>query len=233
MVIDPVLIVLAFSAGMIAFLNPCGLAMLPSYVSYYLSRENGQSIMSKSILQGIGFGAIMTLGFVSVFATGGAILSYLGSRVIIYSFWMTLIIGVILILLGFLMLINRSFSLTMPIKNPIKAPVKKGYSSIYLFGVGYAIASLSCTIPIFIMVVSTALSTGGFVNGTLIFLAYSLGMGSVMILLSIAVATSKELILRHLNSAMLYIKRISALILIVAGIYLIYFQLFVNRLLGL
>lgn len=62
-----------------------------------------------------------------------------------------------------------------------------GYINFFLFGIGYDIASHSCTLPLFLLVVFQALPAGGIVRGSFVFVSYVLGMGAVMIAVSLAI----------------------------------------------
>lgn len=95
---------------------------------------------------------------------------------------------------------------------------------IFLFGVGYATASAACAFPVFLMVVFAAMSSGGFLSDVLIFLMYSLGMVVLMVSMAMAVAASKNLVLHRFGRIVPYVRKVGAVILILAGIYLIYLQ---------
>ena len=95
---------------------------------------------------------------------------------------------------------------------------------------GFAIASLGCTLPIFLLVVTSAIKSSGFFNGIIIFLMYATGMSFFMILFSLAVAFSKTAIEKLLKKWMPYIYKFGAVVVIMAGIYLIYNQFVLGRL---
>ncbi len=90
----------AFGAGMVTTVSPCGIAMLPAYVSLYLgAREKG--FWAKSSLRrgarALAMSGVVTLGFVVFFGIMGAILSLGGQFLLTYIPWMAVIIGVVLI----------------------------------------------------------------------------------------------------------------------------------------
>lgn len=219
---ETVLAGLAFSAGVAAFFNPCSYAMLPAYVSYYLGR-GGKREKTKSALrrglEGAGFGSAATLGFLSVFLIVGALVSWVGEGIKPYFPWLSAVVGIVLVSMGLLW----SANIPLPSLPTLKAPLKTAHLSFYLFGVAYAFAAVSCVLPVFLMILLSALATGGFASGILIFIVYALGMGVMMITVAVAVALSKELLLRRFRSALPYVKKVSAAILIAAGAYLIYF----------
>lgn len=219
--VDPVLLSSAFAAGLVTFFNPCAYAMLPAYISYQFSR-GGKIAQSAgwNILRGAGTGLAVSLGFVFVFLALGEIVSFTGIQVSQYLPWGTVVIGMALILLGVLWLANVKMSVSI---SP-RVPKSGGLFSFFIFGAGYAVASAACALPVFLMVVSTAVSSGGFLSGLVIFLAYSLGMIVVMVPTAIAVSASKNLALNRFESVMSNTQKIGAIIMVLAGIYLIYTQ---------
>lgn len=215
----------AFTAGFIATVNPCGWAMLPSFVSYYLgSKEEDyeQRPITSRIWEGFGLGLIVTAGFLSVFGITGYVISA-GLRFIIQ--WMPLaglLIGVSLVFLGIWLYTGKSLPFSLPTPNMnLNARNPK---SVYLFGVAYAMASLSCTLPIFLAVVGAGLAASG--TGTLIimFAAYGAGMSVVLMAVSIGAVLLKGTIVQSFNRFLPHVHKFGASMLVIAGIYLIWYQ---------
>ena len=216
---DFVNISFAFSAGILAFLSPCSFPLLPAYISYYLGLEETSSgkgqaapVLKKGILGGVAcaVGAILVLTMIGigVSAFGGAIEPYVPK--------MEPIVGVILVIMGMLML----FGAPLGFRIKMKAGTRRGYTSLFGFGVLYALATAGCVAPIFLGVVSRAVSSG-FVGGMAIFLSYALGLSLLLIIVTLLVASAKDMMMAKLMRAMPYVGRVGALILIVVGIYLI------------
>jgi len=220
--VDPALLSLAFSAGFLTFFNPCAYAMLPAYIAYQFSQRGSEAAtITRSLIKGAGTGAAVSLGFITVFIAIGTLVSLAGAQIKPYLPWASIVIGGIIIALGILWLANirLSFFFVSP-----RAPLKGGYFHFFIFGVGYATASVACALPVFLMVVFTALSSGGLLSGLMIFLAYSLGMVVVMIPLAITISATKNLTLLRFERVVPYVQKIGAVILIIAGVYLIYTQ---------
>ncbi|MCH7779625.1 MAG: AAA family ATPase [Acidobacteria bacterium] len=95
--------------------------------------------------------------------------------------------------------------------------------SIALFGVAYAVASVSCTLPIFLAVTSAATTAGSVPEGIVVFGAYGLGMGAVLVALAIAVATSRRAIVGQMQRIMPYVERIGGWLLLGSGIFIVYY----------
>ena len=215
---DLVLLSFAYGAGVISFFSPCAFPMLPAYVSYYLGQDNPKG--EASLRQGLRFGGMTLLGMLSIFGGLGALLTFIGSQFLGQAIPLFgLVMGVLLLLLGILLLATDRLSFTLP----VRAPSFRGPLSFYLFGVAYALVSLGCTFPIFLIVVAGAILSQGFLQGVLVFLAYSVGMGTVMIFISLAVSTSKDYVADGMRRIVPYVKPVSATILLIVGAYMFYF----------
>ena len=227
---------LAFSAGLVSFVNPCGFALLPVYITYYFKNEGlEKSTLLRRIFAGLLFGLMVSFGFVAVFSLIGLIVSYIGRSLLKYVGWFDLVIGVFLIIIGFVYLFNLNTKINLNILTNLGEKLKSNrlgnkYASFLLYGMGFAIASLGCTLPIFLLVVTAAIQSNGFFNGIVIFLIYAAGMSFFMILFLLAVVLSKTIIEKTLKKWMPYIYKLGAIIVIVAGVYLIYNQVVLGKL---
>ena len=229
---------LAFSAGLVSFVNPCGFALLPVYITYYFKNEGlEKSSLARRIFAGLIFGLMVSLGFAAVFSIIGVLVSYIGKGLLRYVGWFDVFIGFLLVVIGIIFLFNLNDKINLNsitnLGEKLKSnKVRNKYFSFFLYGMGFAIASLGCTLPIFLLVVTAAIKGSGFLNGVIIFLIYAAGMSFFMILFSLAVAVSKTVIEKTLKKWMPYIYKLGAVIVIVAGAYLIYNQVVLGRLIG-
>ncbi len=212
-------ITFAFSAGMLAFLSPCAFPLLPAYISYYLGLEEapGKTLgVTSALRKGLLGGLVCAAGAIAVLGLIGIGVAALGRAITPYIPAMELVVGVGLILLGVLTLLG-----TVPRFHPkIGARMKRGHLSLFGFGALYALASAGCVAPIFIGVILSALSTGGFIGGLAVFLAYVIGLSVLLIGVTVLVACAKEAAMIEIKRAMPYVERVGALILILVGIYL-------------
>lgn len=242
---NPELFSFALVAGIIAFFNPCGVAMLPAYVSYYLGRGNKPKADGKPGawwrpgVDGLLLGLIVSAGFFTVFIAAGLVFSALGTAIAQYIPWAAAAFGLGLIALGALMVLDKAPALFVPLPklqvglgDAGTGSRRRDVRTFYLYGIGYAVASVGCTIPIFLVVLLQSFA-GGFLGGLLNFSAYALGMTVMMLALSLVTAYSKDLMQRFLRRLLPYITRISGAVLIGAGGYLIYYQLFYSKILQL
>lgn len=203
----------ALSAGLFSVFSPCSYALLPGYISYYL----GSDISLERAVQG---GASITLGLLTVYTIIGVLAATLGSglRKLIPTF--DLIAAALLIIMGFIMISPLDLSIYLPIK-PVK---RKGYTGIYLFGLIYGLAGVGCSAPIFLSILIYAMSMN-FIQGVLSFSFYAIGMGIPLVVTNILVAQAKNYMINKFNRATPIIKKISGTILILTGLYLIYYYI--------
>lgn len=241
--IELALIIIAVSAGFLTFLSPCGIAILPAFISYYIGRkENKDSESSSTFFRGImgaRLGLYAALGIISIFSIIGILIVIFGNFIKSLVPWLTIIVGVVLLVVGFLMLFNKSFYFPMLPKierlaDKLKSSVFKNggtseFPKFYLFGVGYGLAVMSCTLPIFLIVIFEALSAGGILQGIFIFLLYAGAAGIGMIALTTTTALSKDFMQKKFSKIFPYVQKITAIVIILAAIYLIYYQIAVNR----
>jgi len=247
---DTALIFYAFTAGMFATVNPCGFAMLPAYISYYLATGEGNpgplphAIGLKSpainaqgkhsgtlsrLLQALLVGGTLTAGFVVLFALAGTLISLGAYTLVTVMPWIGLLIGVGLVLLGGWLLLGHHLALPGLLKLPVRR--ERTLRSIFLFGVAYGLASLSCTLPVFLVAVGSVFTSQGIGTGLAQFLAYGLGMGVLLMALTLSLALFKGVLLRYLQRVVPYVERAGAVLLLGAGAYIVYYWLTAGQLL--
>ena len=210
----------AFSAGLVAAFNPCGFAMLPAYLSYFLGVDDADDA-GVGVARALRVGLLVTSGFVAVFGVVGVAVSHLSVTIEEYLPWVTIVIGLALVVLAVAML--RGFELTVALPKLSKGGDSRTDRSMFLFGLSYAVASLSCTLPIFLGVTATTFRTSNFASGVTAFGAYALGMGLVLMVLTVAIALARQSIVSRLRSAMRWVNPVSAVLLLIAGAYVAYY----------
>ncbi len=216
----------AFGAGMVAAVNPCGFVMLPAYLSLYLGlreAEFAKRPAPERIARGLLVGASVSAGFVLLFAIAGVIISAGGRYLLASMPWVGTLIGVALVVLGLFQLAGRTLytGLFERLADRFGGRRSATFNSFFLFGLAYAAASLSCTLPVFMVVVGTGLAAGGFLSGALQFVSYALGMALVVVTLTVALALFKQGVANMLRQAIPHIQRVAAALLLLAGVYLI------------
>ncbi|QPC83040.1 cytochrome c biogenesis protein CcdA [Phototrophicus methaneseepsis] len=217
----------AFSAGMLASVNPCGFAMLPTFITFYLTDDSNQKQeLSDRLLRALWLGILVTLGFIIVFVVAGFVLSLSGRLLITVTPWLGVFIGVLLIGLGLWTLLGKSLTVVIPLPDwEIRSQSPRG---MFLYGVAYALVSLSCTLPVFLSVFAGALASNDWLATGSLFVAFSFGMGMVVTTLALATALFQTTVTKQLRRLMPYVKMLSAIALIIAGSYLVYYQVVLN-----
>jgi cytochrome c biogenesis protein CcdA len=230
----------AFASGMVATVNPCGALMLPSYIFFQLGADDedepsslvdepsstvdGPSSTVDRVLKAIRIAMATTAGFAVIFGAVGLIVSAGGRWLTDFFPYAGLLIGAAMAALGVWLLISHR-SLGILAASRVSVTPERTLWNMFLFGIAYGISSLSCTLPIFLVVVGTALGTGTLLISLAQFMGYALGMGTILAAITIGTALFREAMERWLRRLMPYVHRVSALFLIGAGIYLIYYWL--------
>jgi len=219
----------AFAAGMVASVNPCGFLMLPTYISYHLgTQEDGyyNQPAPKRALKALALGGVATTGFLVVLALVGTIIAAGGQWLIRVFPFAGVAIGGAMAVLGIYLLVTHK-TLGIMAASRVTVSPQRNLRNVFLFGIAYATGSLSCTLPIFLVVVGSSLASQGLANSFVQFIGYGLGMGTILIAVTIGAALFQGTVSRWLRKAMPYVHRMSALFLIGAGAYLVYYWLFI------
>lgn len=214
----------AFGAGMLAAVNPCGFLMLPAYATYYVSTADGDTVPpspSARSLRAVRLGLLATLGFLAVFAPVGFVVAFGGHALVRLFPYASLVIGALLIGLGISLLLTRR-RLSLGLAERVRLTRSRSPRGVFLFGIAYAIASLGCTLPAFIIVVGSAVSAHGFLNALIQFLNYALGMGVVLTIVSLGAALAQGAMTGRLARLVPYVEQAGGFLLLAAGAYLIY-----------
>lgn len=214
---------IAFVAGGLATLNPCGFPLLPAYLSFYVGADEERLPRASSrIAQGLIAGLLVTAGFLGVFTIVGLPIVYGAGLVADAVPWVGLAIGVLLVLAGLVALTTGRFGLG--VRNPLRVGHDRGVATMVLFGAGYGIASLGCTLPLFLVLVGASLGADSG-DSLLVFAAYGLGMALVLTALSVAAALARQGLARGLRRLLPYMSRLAGALLLLAGIYVSYYWL--------
>ncbi len=224
----------AFGAGMVASVNPCGFLMLPAFGTYYLGLEGAGEEGRPPLLraaQAVGLGLMATLGFVALFGTVGLVLALVGRGLAAYFPYGGLLIGLGLVGLGVWLLVT-GHSVGILAASRVQPTFGGTAASVFLFGIGYGISSLACTLPVFLVVVGTALVSRGMLDALGQFVSFGLGMGLVLTLVTLGVAFFKGVVTGRLRRLFPYVHRVSAVFVLLAGLYVVYYWLVPGGLLG-
>jgi cytochrome c-type biogenesis protein len=212
----------AFTAGLVATLNPCGFAMLPAYLSYFMGLdEAADRPAARRGTQALKVGGVVSAGFLLVFGLAGILITAGVQAVVDALPWVALLVGVGVVVLGLLLLTGRDLLVALP--KVSRAPSGRGLRGVFWFGVSYAVASLSCTLPVFLVVVAGTIPQLGFVAGVATFLIYGAGMSALLLLITLALAFGKHAVVARLRRGSAAVGRIAGGILVLAGGYIVFF----------
>ena len=170
-------------------------------------------------------GVVATAGFIVVFTIVGSLISAGGQWLVRIFPYAGVVIGAAMILLGLYLLITHR-TLGIMAASRVTVSRERNLRNVFMFGIAYAIGSLSCTLPIFLVVVGGALASQGLAASFSQFISYALGMGAILVAVTIGSAMFQGSVANSLRQLMPYVHRISALFLVAAGAYLIYYWVF-------
>jgi cytochrome c biogenesis protein CcdA len=207
---------LALAAGLVAAFNPCGFALLPSYLTLLIAGPG-----TGGVWRALRLSTAMTAGFVTVFGTFGLLISVLTTSIQQYLPWVTVGVGLVLVVLGVRLLTGRELVLRLP-RLSVGGP-SGSLAALYGYGASYAVASLSCTAAPFLAVTGLVSGGIGFATGLAAFVAYGIGMGLVVGLLSMLVALAHDSAVARTRRLLPYISRTSGALLVPAGLYVTYY----------
>lgn len=212
---------LAFGAGLVATINPCGFAMLPAYLSYFMGLRGDDASRPAAVRTAFAVGAMVSLGFLVVFGVAGIVITA-GFRAFTgWIPWIALGIGALVALLGLAMLLGYEPKVALP--KASRGRTGNGWGPVFGFGVSYGIASLSCTLPVFLVAVAGQLTQQSLLGGVAVFLAYTAGMSFMLLAVTIVLGLGKRSLVNRLRASARYINRISGAILVLAGAFIIWF----------
>lgn len=210
-------IALSFTAGLVAAVNPCGFPMLPAYLSFFIGGDDEVADAGGRVPRALLSAAAVSAGFLAVFAVLGIPINAGVTSLYRWMPWFTIVIGVALLALGIAMLLGWHPPSLVPRLD--KGGGARTFGSMALFGVSYAITSLSCTLPVFLTYVLTVPDNPA--GGLVAFAAYGAGMTLVLMVLSVAVALARESMVRRLRAVLAYVDRIAGVLLLLVGAYLV------------
>lgn len=218
------LLALAFAAGMIAPVNPCGFALLPAWIAQTIGDARTRPLALR-LAHGLRAGLALSLGFAGTLAAFGLIVSA-GARTLISAApWLGMATGVILLLLGLAMLTGLTPRLRLPAwatKPRTQEAAGAGHKTgrMVAFGVGYAAASLGCTLGVLLAVIAQAQAVASYAGLLAVFAAYAAGSATVLMLVSAGTAIAGAALGRSITGLAKHSNRIAAFILTITGAYL-------------
>ena len=215
--------VIAFLEGIITFISPCLLPMLPIYISYFAG--GGERSTGKTLKGALGF----VTGFTVVFVILGALAGTVGSFLREYQTAVNIVSGAIVIVFGLNFLGIFKLNLFRGSHRSVNTD-NMGFFSALLFGMIFSVGWTPCVGAFLGSALMLASQQGHVMEGMLMLLAYSLGLGIPFILSAV--------LIEYLKSAFNWIKKNYKVINIISGSLLVLIGILMasgmlGRLLGL
>ncbi|MBQ9238566.1 MAG: sulfite exporter TauE/SafE family protein [Treponema sp.] len=198
--------VIAFLEGIITFISPCLLPLLPVYVSYFAGTE--QQTTGKTVVRALGF----VLGFTVVFVALGALAGTLGGFLRAHQTAVNIVTGAIVVFFGlyFLGLFQLPFFRGM---QPATRKKNVSFFSAFTFGIVFSISWTPCVGAFLGSALMLASQRGHAAAGIVMLLFYSLGLGIPFVISAVLIDTVK--------TAFAVFKQHYRIVTIVCGIFLI------------
>ena len=225
----------AFAAGMASAVNPCGFAMLPAYLGLYLGssdKDREQPHPVRRLGRALLVGGAVTGGFVLLFGVAGLVIGGGARAVVDIIPWLGLSIGTLLAIAGAWMIGGGKLYTGFATRAASRMgnPGQVGIRGYFVFGLSYGTASLSCTLPIFLTVVGTSLAVSSIPSSLGQLFLYGLGMGSVIMALTIGIALFQGAMVGALRNTLGFVQRVSPVLMLVAGSYIVFYWLTIGGL---
>lgn len=208
--------ILTFLEGIASFISPCLLPMLPIYLSYFIGEDNSNT--RKALINSIGF----VTGFTIVFLLLSIFASSIGNLVVNYIKYIKIIFGIIIILFGlnYMEILKIKFLNKTSMRN-INHKNLNFWKAI-LFGLLFSISWTPCIGTFLSSALLLVAKEQDILKGIIMMLIYSVGLGIPFIVSAVLIEKLKN-VFQYIKSHYDIIKKISGVILIIAGIYTIIF----------
>ena len=211
-------VAIAFTAGLLSFLSPCVLPLVPSYVTFLtgMSIENVARARRVALLHALLFVA----GFTAIFVALGAGASALGVLLGVYRNWIGRIGGVLLIVFGFLLLEVLTIPALSRERRVYLAEKPVGLLGSLLVGIAFGAGWTPCIGPILGGILSLASVSASMSRGLGLLVAYSAGLAVPFLLAALAIDRFIA-ILARMRRGLVWVSRVSGALLIGVGLLLV------------
>lgn len=211
-------ILIAFSAGLLSFLSPCVLPLVPSYVTFItgMTLEDLQHTKRETIFHALMF----VLGFSMIFLALGAGATVFGQIMLRYRDWISRIGGVLIIVFGLYMLGVFNFGLMARDTRLHIANKPIGYLGTLVVGVAFGAGWSPCIGPILGAILTMAANEADLQRGIILLGAYSAGLAVPFLLAAVMVEKFLS-VFAKLRHQMVWVNRISGTLLVLVGVLMV------------
>jgi cytochrome c-type biogenesis protein len=225
----------AFLLGAVAAFNPCGFALLPAYLGLYLGEGDGRgSSLGSRTRRSLRVAATVAIAFTVLFGAMGAIFGMASSAIARSLPWAGLVVGVLLVLAGGASMAGLSpgRDLTSRLAGSIgRGANESGIRGYAVFGLAYGVASLGCTLPLFLALTGTAVASAGTWAAVAAFVLYGAGMAAALGIVTLVAGIVTFGVLGTLRPASRFVSGVGSVLLLLSGAYVVYYWLSAGRLL--
>jgi cytochrome c-type biogenesis protein len=208
----------AFTAGLLSFLSPCVLPLIPSYVTFItgLSLDDVQRSRRAALVHAL----LFVVGFSLIFVSLGAGATALGRLLFAYRVWISRLGGLLVILFGLYLMGAFNIALFSRERRVHLADKPAGYLGTVIVGIAFGAGWTPCIGPILGAILTYNMQAPDLGRGTALLLAYSMGLAVPFVVAAVAVPQFLAVFTR-LRTKMVWLSRISGALLVVVGILMI------------
>jgi cytochrome c-type biogenesis protein len=209
---------IAFTAGLLSFLSPCVLPLIPSYITFItgLSLEDVQTSRRSALVHSLLFVA----GFTMIFVALGASATMLGRVLLAYREWIARIGGALIIVFGLYLLGVFNVALFARERRVHLADKPAGYLGTLVVGIAFGAGWTPCIGPILGAILTYNMSHPDVGRGVALLLVYSLGLAIPFVVAALAVPQFLAVFAR-MRPRLLLLTRLSGALLVVVGLLMV------------
>jgi cytochrome c-type biogenesis protein len=211
-------LLIAFSAGLLSFLSPCVLPLIPSYVTFItgLSLEDVTRARRTALIHSL----LFILGFTLIFLALGATATLLGRLLLSNRVWISRVGGVLVIVFGLYLLGVLNIGAFMRERRVHLAEKPVGYLGTVIVGIAFGAGWSPCLGPILGAILTYTASAANLSRGLLLLFCYSLGLAVPFLVAALAVERFLELFARH-KAKMIWVNRVAGGLLVFVGLLMV------------
>lgn len=212
---------LALASGMVAAFNPCGFSLLPAYIGAFVLGDDVADELDRRVARAVAVAAAVSVGFVVVFSAIGLVINLIADGVREQLPWVTIVVGAGLAAAGAAAVAgwHPRFTVVVP---QLGGGSRRRAAVMVGYGITYAVASLSCTLGPFLAVTGAALAASPW-GAASAYLAYALGMGIVILAISLASAFTHTTLASTMRRFSRLAPRAGGLLMVLAGAYAMWY----------
>lgn len=224
----------AFFAGLVSFFSPCGLALLPAFISYNMALVDYQAKQMK--MQIFKIGIFSALGIITFYIILGAIFSLFGAVIGPYIQIFQYIIAILFIVFG--VMVIKKFAVTNKFFDNFRKGVHSqamkhsGYKGFYIFGFAYGLDIIGCLFPLIAALILIPIATGNLVTGVSAFISYSIALAVMISIFAYLIAFSKKSLVSDVLKSTEKLKIWIGTGLIIGGVALLLYYTFFGMRVG-